>query len=250
MSIGIIIQARMGSTRLANKMILPFYKNESVLELLVLRIKSTTDIPVCIATTQNPIDDAIENLAIENKVMIFRGEENNVLNRFIKASEKFGFDKIIRVCADNPFLDMGFLNKMIRGLKVLDCDYYAFYNNKDMPSILTHYGFWTEGVTLDALKKIEKTTKDKTYLEHVTNYIYKNVSEFTIHKYKIDDKIAKAIDIRLTLDTKEDFLLLQKIYLKIIINGIKFSAPQIIDFIDNNDIWKREMKNNIEKNSK
>ncbi|MDB4710952.1 hypothetical protein OAF16_04405, partial [Flavobacteriales bacterium] len=103
---GIIIQARTGSTRLPNKIILPFYKEKGILELIVERINKYTDIPIVVATTKNPKDDAIVKIASKNGVGCYRGSENNVLSRFIETAKKNNFKNIIRICADNPFLDI------------------------------------------------------------------------------------------------------------------------------------------------
>ena len=97
MNLGIIIQARTGSKRLPNKMIIPFYKNKNILELLLTRLKTTINIPICIATTHKSSDDSIENIARGNNVLIFRGNENNVLKRFINAAEENGFENLYNV---------------------------------------------------------------------------------------------------------------------------------------------------------
>ena len=103
---GIIIQARTGSTRLPNKIFLPFYKEKGILELIIDRIKNSIDLPIVIATTEKSKDDKIVELAGEKEIACFRGSELNVLNRYIKTAEKFNFSNIIRICADNPFLDI------------------------------------------------------------------------------------------------------------------------------------------------
>ena len=171
--IGIIIQARLGSTRLPEKMILPFYKNKGILEILIEKIKlSFPNIPVILATTDNANDDRLALLGEKLKILVFRGEEQNVLKRFIDAALKYDIDKIIRICADNPFLDMLYLKNLIKEYDDSSYDYISFKTSRDLPTIKTHYGFWTEGVMLTALKKIKKLTGEKIYLEHVTNFIY------------------------------------------------------------------------------
>ena len=78
--IGIIIQARTGSTRLPNKMILPFYNEKGVLELLIERIKNRlSEIEIIVATTSLEKDNRIEEIADKTKVTCFRGDENDVL---------------------------------------------------------------------------------------------------------------------------------------------------------------------------
>lgn len=83
--------------------------------------------PIVIATSNAVIDDAIEALAKSENVNCFRGDEENVLNRFISCSKYYNFDKIIRVCADNPFIDVDFMDELIRKSSEIDFDYYSFW---------------------------------------------------------------------------------------------------------------------------
>ena len=153
--LGIVIQARTGSTRLPNKMLLPFHSSKGVLELLLEKLcNASNDIPIIVATTTNNRDDRIVELCLKNKINYFRGSENNVLQRFIDVANKFNLKRIIRVCADNPFLSMEALDVLITKFENVDLDYLSFKTSKDVPVIKTQYGFWTEGVTLLALKKI------------------------------------------------------------------------------------------------
>ena len=106
--LGIIIQARTGSTRLPSKMILPFYGNDGILSILLSRLTlcKLAD-SIIVETSSLSPDDAICYLVREHRVKCFRGDENEVLDRFIQAARYYGISKIIRFCADNPFLDIG-----------------------------------------------------------------------------------------------------------------------------------------------
>ena len=100
-----IIQARVSSTRLPEKILMPFYDKYCCLELLVERIKPAIDIPIIIATSSNKKDNAIESLSKKMNVLCYRGDEHNVLKRFIDCAKQFNLKNIIRVCSDNPFLN-------------------------------------------------------------------------------------------------------------------------------------------------
>ena len=110
-NLGIIIQARTGSTRLPFKMTLPFFNDRGILELLLSRLKKAglADKTI-VATTENVRDDIICNIARNAGVSYFRGSESDVLDRFIQAANHYYVSKIIRICADNPFLDIPALN--------------------------------------------------------------------------------------------------------------------------------------------
>jgi len=100
----IIIQARLSSSRLPRKVLMPFVNNKSILQILIENLlKVFSKDQIILATTKSDIDDELEKFAINNKLNYFRGEESNVLKRFIDCAEHFKVSNIIRVCADNPF---------------------------------------------------------------------------------------------------------------------------------------------------
>lgn len=248
--LGIIIQARTGSTRLPNKMVLPFYQDSGVLELIVNKIKrSINEYPIVIATTTNPNDDEIVEVANKCFVSYFRGSENNVLSRFIECSNKNNFNKIIRICADNPFIDIEGLKQLINEFDKSDVDYCSYKTSKGIPSILTHFGFWCEAVTLSALETTSKLTNDSLYLEHVTNFIYTNPNLFKLSFLPIVEKVEQREDVRMTLDTEQDFNLLKTIYSKCIEENIH-TIEDIISFVSGNKEWVYLMKQQIDANTK
>ena len=102
---GIIIQARTGSTRLHNKILLPFYGEQRIIDILIANIKAACPgKEVVLATTSRSQDDVLEEVARQAGIACFRGDEDDVLDRFVQAAEAFGLERFIRVCSDNPFL--------------------------------------------------------------------------------------------------------------------------------------------------
>lgn len=209
--VGIIIQARMGSSRLPGKMTMPFYKEMCLLDVILQKFnKLRLDFPVVVATSENSKDDVIVEYANKHSLLSFRGDEQNVLSRFINASKKNGVDVVVRVCADNPFLSVSLITNLIESYNTKEVDYLSYKNKEGIPTIRTHYGFFAELVKLSALEKIESLTKDEFYQEHVTNFIYSNQYLFKIKL--LDIPFDENEKVRLTIDTKEDFKLAQKIY--------------------------------------
>ena len=250
---GIIIQARLGATRLPNKIILPYYKGLSIIELLIDKLKTNySDIPFVVATTESRNDDRLVDMLQKKLMKVYRGSENDVLERFIGAAKVYKFDNIIRVCADNPFFDfegtISLLNKHFESLS----DYTGYAVQGEIPSIKSHLGLWGEVVTLKALEKANSLTKEKLYHEHVTNYIYENNNEFHVNLIKAPEILFERKDIRLTVDTKEDFEMSKEIYERLVSN-IKYqdSKPEdIVRFLDRNKKYLEIMKAQIYKNSK
>ncbi|MEZ5104227.1 MAG: hypothetical protein R2757_07015 [Draconibacterium sp.] len=244
-----IVQARVGSTRLSNKVLLPFFEGQSILELLISKLKDNFSIPVIVATTTNNQDDKLVNLIRKQNINIFRGSENNVLKRFIEAAKEYNIKNIIRVCADNPFLSVKYVERLIFAWDGT-CDYHSFKTVEGTPSIQTHYGFWTELVTLETLVKIQNLNVDRIYLEHVTNYIYTHPDEFKIQFEAIPEWISENKNIRLTLDTLDDFEVQKEIYHKLVGQEKKFDVEEIIEFLKNNPHYLKHMEQNIKQNQK
>ena len=245
--IGIIIQARMGSTRLPNKILLPFYNGKGCLELLIERLIEHIHIPIIIATSTSENDNEIEQLATRLNVKYFRGDEQDVLKRFIDCAEFYNLETIIRVCSDNPFLDIKSIEKLINSN--IECDYESFWINNS-PSIKTHFGFWSEKVKKSALLKANALTQNSFYHEHVTNYIYGNPDEFTIYFNEINNQLLAQLPLRLTLDTLVDFNTLSSLYKKMMENNREFSIESILQEISSNKDYLISMENEIINNSK
>lgn len=245
----IIIQARSGSTRLPKKMFLPFYDDKTILEIILEKLLPVFDKDqIIIATTKHKNDDKFEDLSNKYGVNIFRGDENNVLKRFIDASLFFKRNKIIRICADNPFIDIGLLIDLINNVnnKIDYCSYIV----KDIPAIKTHFGFFTEYVTLNALKKISVLTDKPLYLEHVTNYIYAT-DVFKIKWVISPLVIENSTNIRLTADTLNDFEICQKVYSNMYKkHKTEFGYKEILSYMDGEIKLKKEMRINIKENEK
>ena len=209
----IIIQARINSTRLYQKIILPFFKGETILDIIIKRlILNFPKEDIFLATSTNPKDLLLKDIAKKYSINFFQGDEDNVLNRFINLADNFNIDNIIRICADNPFLDINLIKNYIELSKKDNYDYISHFVSKKQAVITTHFGFWSEFVSVKALKKVKLLTSDKLFLEHVTNYIYTNEYKFNILKIEAPNYVNKYLDFRLTVDTKNDFNLAQKIY--------------------------------------
>jgi spore coat polysaccharide biosynthesis protein SpsF len=246
---GIILQARTGSTRMPEKVILPFFQEQSVLDLLLEKVKKP-GIPVVLATTGNPSDERICALAGKHNIPVFRGSENDVLNRFIRAAEKHNFRKIIRVCADNPFLDLAELQTLIDTFNTSDTDYLGFQLDGNRPSILSHFGFWAEAVRYEALEMSAMLTSEALYHEHVTNYIYRNPILFDVQFIQANPLVFSRTDIRMTLDTPEDFEIQKEIFAAISKENSNFGIPEIVSWLDQHPEILELMKKEILKNQK
>lgn len=248
MCTGIVIQARSGSSRLPNKMLLPFYSGKTILDILLQRILADfIDLPVVLATSENEKDVAIKEIAMRNGVDCFRGSETDVLERFIGAAKEHSFSAVIRICADNPFLSMQYLRQLVDFSRTSSGDYISFCTSDGIPSIKTHFGFWTEYITLTALERIKRMTEAPLYHEHVTNYAYEHPDAFNCEFLPIDKFITDS-GIRLTVDTSEDFKNASVLYGRMADRNIAIEPENILPLISPS--MKTSMTQQIKANEK
>lgn len=249
MKTGIIIQARLGSTRLPRKIMLPFYGEQTIIDILMDKLHQAKVSKVIVATTTDPGNDPLIKHLQGQDELVFRGSENDVLDRFIKAAEEYYLDGIIRICSDNPFMDPNGIKTLIEKAQRSKADYIGFKIN-GLPSIKTHFGFWGEFVTLNALKRVAATTHDPMAHEHVTIHIYTHPEEYHCEWIDCPDYIQGRNDIRLTVDTQEDFDNAQRVYADLSMSHPNFGLKEIINYIDQHEALKASMKRIITQNTK
>jgi spore coat polysaccharide biosynthesis protein SpsF len=238
---GIIVQVRMGSTRMPGKVLKPFYGKKSIFNLIIERLLKVTN-QITVATTINYEDNVIEENCRSIGIECFRGSENDVLSRFIEVADKNSFKKVIRICADNPFIDIQGIQSLIKyGENNPEQDYVSFYIG-DTPVIRTHYGFWAEWVSVKALKQahIKGSTFHK---EHVTNYIYEHPKYFNIMKLPVEQSISNMQNLRLTVDTESDFTIAKSLYSVYAENN---NLVELIQFVKTKPEIFELMKENIQ----
>lgn len=249
MNLGIIIQARWGSTRLPGKILLPFFGEQTIIDILMDKLHLATASLVVIATSADPGNDMlVEHLQAKGE-LVFRGSENDVLDRFIKAAEEYQLEGIVRICSDNPFIDPEGIRALLEKAQDSEADYIGFRIN-GMPSIKTHFGFWGEFVTLDALKKVAAITDDCQAHEHVTIHIYTHPEVFCCEWIDCPEFIQGRDDIRLTVDTQEDFENARQVYADLTKANHNFGLEEVVNYIDEHEEMKASMKRIITQNTK
>ena len=248
MNIGIIIQARLGSTRLPRKILKEFYGVNTLLETVINNLQKTGT-KIVVATSTNHNNDELEQYLQERNIIVFRGSEDDVLSRFIGAAEANGFDGLVRICSDNPFLDWHGVATLIKKAKDSNADYIGYRIN-NTPSIKTHFGFWGEYVSLGALKRVAATTDEKPAHEHVTIHIYTHPDEYKCEWIECPDFLQGRNDIRLTVDNIEDFENAQEVYKTLHETNSDFGLEEVVKYIDEHAELRDSMKQMIENNQK
>ena len=206
--IGLIVQARMGSSRLPGKVMMQIDGKNPLLYYAIKQNKvSKYGKNLVIATTTKPEDDIIEEYAKKNNIMIFRGSSENVLDRYYQCAKKFSFDIIIRITADNPLIDPTIVDLAIEKFNSDSFDYLTNTRKRSFP-----YGTEVEVFTFSALEKAWKNSTEPFELEHVTPYFYNNPEQF-----KIFDLINREdlSSFRWTIDGVNDLKLVKILISKI-----------------------------------
>ena len=219
--IGLILQARINSSRLLGKILLPL-KKKTMIEYQLERIKLSKSLDkVILATTNNSKDDLLVKL-LGKKIKIFRGSEHNVLMRYYKAAIKFKATDIIRVTGDCPFIDPKIVDSIVKLYKSGNFDYVS---NTLLPTFPD--GLDTEVFSMNSLKKANLNATSKYDKEHVTPYLKRN--KF-IRRENFTSKIDNS-SLRLTLDTKVDYENIKKIY-KYFKNNFSVGSDDVIKAIN------------------
>lgn len=228
MKIGAVIQARMGSTRLPEKVMKKIAK-KTVLEHVIERVKQSDLIDeIIIATTIHERDDAIEAEALRCGVKITRGSEEDVLSRYYSAAKENNLDVIVRITSDCPLIDPRVLDEVIGYYMKYDYDIVSNAGS-DISNRTYPRGLDTEVFSFKVLENAFNNATEKYQREHVTPYIYEK-SE-SIFYYKNDTDYSKY---RWTLDTDEDFELISEVYKHMYNGKHDFYMKDIIELFERN----------------
>ena len=223
MKISAIILARMGSSRLPGKVLMDL-QGKPVLQRVIERCQDSKTKDVIVATPptnkENPIWDLCKKLGVE----IFKGSENNVMERTYLAAKQFNVDLIIDVTSDCPLIDPKIIDKLV-GYKV---DYASNVIHRAFPA-----GFDCQVYTFDAFHKLFEMSKtdDRIITEHSGWNFTKLLKEFT-HYSLVPFPEYRYPKWRLTLDTRKDYELINWLYS--VMGEEIWGCRQIIKFLRSN----------------
>ena len=229
-SIGAIIQARLGSTRLPNKILLPIGKKRgTILSQIFHRLKETKSVSkIILATSENRVNDTLEEYSKEQGIECYRGDEDNVLSRFSDVVKGNNFDYVLR------FTAVKLLENFIEYVVVQNLDY-CYSTNLPLGC---NFEIIKSSLIVEANEK-STSAYDK---EHVTPYIKRNSKNKKLYKFE-EDSILN--DLRLTVDYPSDYSF---IYLLSSMLGDKTLDLNNIKKIVNSNYWLKEInKKNFQK---
>jgi spore coat polysaccharide biosynthesis protein SpsF len=225
MKIVATIEARMTSSRLPGKVLLPS-AGKPMLEHLVTRLKMVPSIDeIVLATTVNQTDQVLVEFAKTQGIAVFRGSENDVMERVIGAAESAKADVIVEITGDCPIIDPRIVEQTIRMFFANPCDYASNVQVRSYP-----VGMDTQVFRLETLKKSFSMTNHPLDREHVSRHIRLNPQIFSqVHLVAGHD--LHWPELGLTLDEKADYELLKNIIEYFGIESIGFSLSEVIHLL-------------------
>jgi len=219
-----IIQARMASTRLPDK-VLSEIEGRSMLAHVVERAAAIEGVDdVVVATTTDPADEAILDIAESIGALPFAGHPTDVLDRYYQAATKFEAEGIVRITADCPLIDPVVSGQIVSRFERGDLDYATNL-------LLTTYpdGFDTEVVSYSALEHIWKIATLRSDREHVITYIRTNPDQFKVWNLTREPDLSH---IRWTVDEPDDLEFVRAVFANLPKTGDRYpSAEAILDML-------------------
>jgi spore coat polysaccharide biosynthesis protein SpsF len=228
---GIIIQARTDSKRFPNK-VTQNILNKPVITHVIERCKRIRNCDVvALATTGRQIDDCLATISMSSDIEIYRGEVDDVLNRYHGCAKKLGLTNIVRITGDCPLIDIDISSKVVK--KFLDSNYDYIRTGLTYPD-----GVNTEIFSFDSLQRISAAATLQSEREHVTPYLWKHPDKFKILSLESEDDLS---NFRFTVDHLDDLLFIRKIYAKLYQRNPFFGLNMILDMLRDDSHLLRKM---------
>lgn len=218
--IGIIVQARMSSTRLPGKVLLPI-NGVPMLEIQLKRLTQTKVVDkVVVATSNEALDSPIETLCQKLNIECYRGDLNDVLARFYHCAKAFNFSHIIRICGDCPLIDPELIDQIVSTHITNNTDYTSNCVTRCFPD-----GQDVEVFSFNTLETAYEKAKKPSEREHVTPFIRES-NLFSLEDFTIDQDYS---EFRISVDHPQDFEVISAIYRHF--DGQQFGYQQIVEYL-------------------
>ena len=231
MKIVTIIQARIGSTRLARKAMLDI-EGKPMLWHVVERLKKCPSLDqIIVATTTNTEDIEIAQYCEKENIACFRGDCQDVLDRYYRAAQQYEADVVVRITSDCPLIDPEVVEKTIQ----------AFWHHDNVSAasnvIDRTYprGLDCEVVSFELLGKLWEKTVEKKYREHVTLYLYEHEKEYPMQSVCHSQDFSHY---RWTVDEQSDLDFVREIYQKLYATKKIFLMKDVLEIIEQNKYLK------------
>ncbi|MHA1353621.1 MAG: cytidylyltransferase domain-containing protein [Candidatus Heimdallarchaeota archaeon] len=221
MKVGFLITARLKSTRLPKKLILKI-KQKEMIRYMIDRLKTSDALDqIIICTSPNPQDSPLIDIAIEEGIDYYLGDEDDVIQRLSDAAENYNLDFAINISADNPLVSIDYIKRIREDFEKTNADHIRCM---ELP-----IGMFAYGLKPAALKKvceIKKSTQTEVWGRYFTE-----TGLFKVSNLKVDENHKR--NYRITLDYPEDFELFKAIFKHFGDETYKTNIDDILGFLDN-----------------
>ena len=231
MTVALVVQARMSSTRLPGKVLLPVM-GRSLLSYQIERLRRVRRADaLVVATTIGAADDPIVTLCEKESVLVARGSEADVLHRYQEAATAVGASTVVRVTSDCPLIDPTVVDDVIDALMGAPerVDYASNMLRPTYP-----YGQAVEAFSAEALAAAHHEATDPVEREHVTPFIYRRPQRFSLRSVELDCDLTHH---RWTVDTVEDFDLVRRLIEALSVRESGFLMADVLAVIAENPQW-------------
>ena len=219
-----ILQARLSSSRLPGKVLKPILGKPMIL-LQIERVSRSKRInKLLIATSTDPSDDRIFDICTEHGIACFRGDLNDVLDRFYQAAKTYKPRHIVRLTGDCPLIDSDVVDKVIELHLSGGFDYTSNTVERTFPK-----GLDVSIFTMQALEEAWREAYLSSQREHVTQFIISNSQRYKIGSYKNSIDLSS---LRWTVDKELYFILINKIYNALYYKNLNFKTADILALIE------------------
>ena len=222
----VILQARVSSARLPGKVLSPVL-GVPMLFRQIERVQRCKDFnSLVVATSTDSVDTPLAEQCRERSIEVYRGSLDDVLSRFYYAALEFGAETIVRLTGDCPLVDPLLMSQMIQKFHSSDYDYMSNGLEPTYPD-----GLDLEVLSFSCLKAAWERASLHSEREHVTSYIYKNSSVFSLGSIKGESDLSH---LRWTVDYPEDLRLIRAIYEGLYPQNSQFNTQDILEFLKQN----------------
>ena len=215
----------MRSTRLPGKVLMPIL-GKPMLELMIERLRRARTLDgIVVATTDGEADQPIADLAERLGVGCFRGSEDDVLARVLGAARAHGADVIVETTGDCPLHEPALIDKVVADFRLGGADFVS--------NILPHTtprGTDCRVFTTDALDEIDRTSDDPADHEHVSLHFWEHPEKYRLRNVATELP-ADVVDLRLTVDTPEDFELVRRVYEALYPRNPEFTLSDVLELL-------------------
>lgn len=220
-----IIEARMRSSRLPGKVLKPIL-GKPLMERLVERLRRARTLDdVVLATTDQPYDDPLADLAEKAGLPFFRGSEDDVLLRVLQAAESSKADVIVEITGDCPLIDPGLVDKVVGDFRMGGADFVSNVLGFTTPRGTDVRVFLTED-----LAEINRVSRDPVDHEHVSIHFWEHPEKYTIRNVTTA-VVLEAAHWRLTVDTEADYALICRIYEALYPSNPEFTLADVLELL-------------------